>query len=213
MKARYCGVVVGLFLQALGAQAFAAPGVNGVATTVNPGVPGTVAAPAAAPIARVVSAPAIPVQRQAPNAQVAPAAIAPAALTADGAELEDESGMFAGSESQVLSVVPSQDVAPAPATQRSWLRQSRDAKGPSIEETKESGVSLSVVAFLLLGALAGGAIFMRFKRPGANPGCRQPRPCPFDDQNWPQVPLVTADIYGRVMLLGVTEFGYRTRLD
>lgn len=206
MKARYCGVVVGLFLQALGAQAFAAPGANGVATTVNPGVPGTVAVPAAAPIARVVSAPAIPVQRQAPNAQVAPAAIAPAALTADGAELEDESGMFAGSESQVLSVVPSQDVAPAPATQRSWLRQSRDAKGPSIEETKESGVSLSVVAFLLLGALAGGAIFMRFKRPGAKPWLpAAPVRVLSTTKIGPKSTLVTADIYGRVMLLGVTE--------
>src|SRR5690349_16453723 len=113
MKARYCGVVVGLFLQAVGASALGAPAVpNAVVTTVNPGAPGSVVAPATVPAARAAAAVA-GAPRPSPVAQIAPAAIAPAALTAEGAELEDESGMFGGGESQVLSVVPSQDVAPA----------------------------------------------------------------------------------------------------
>lgn len=205
MRARYCGVVAGLFLQTLGAAALAAPSPNnGVTTTVNPNVPvnpspASQVAPGRAPVAQAQQQ-----ARQAP-AQLAPAAIAPAALTSDG-ELEDESGMFAGSESQVLSVVPSQNVAQPEAAQRSWLRQPRDGQGPAMQETKDSGVSLTVVAFLLLGALAGGAVFMRVKRPGAKPWMpAAPVRVLSTTKVGPKASLVTADIYGRVMLLGVTE--------
>lgn len=198
MKARYCGVVVGVFLQAVGSTVLAAPTTNGAQTVGTPALQGASvarAAAAAAPVARPVA----PVAAE-------PRVLAPAALTADSPELEDESGMFAAGESQVLSVVPSQDVAAAPAQPRTWLRQAHDTKAPSAEQTKDSGVSLTVVAFLLLGALAGGAIFMRVKRPGAKPWLPQaPVRVLSTTKIGPKATLVTADIYGRVMLLGVTE--------
>lgn len=204
MKARYCGAVVGVFLQAVGSTVLAAPTPNGAQVTGNT-VPQGVAPAAIAPavVARPI-APAATIPRAVAGAE--PRALAPAALTTDGPELDDESGMFGGGESQVLSVAPSQDLAPAPAPPRTWLRQPHEAKGPSAEQTKDSGVSLTVAAFLLLGALAGGAIFMRVKRPGAKPWLpAAPVRVLSTTKIGPKATLVTADIHGRVMLLGVTE--------
>jgi flagellar biogenesis protein FliO len=209
MRARYHGVVAGVFMQVVANTAFAAPVVNNaVAATVNPALPG--AAPMQAPtpgaVAVTRAAAIVPaVARAAQVPQTVPAAIAPAALTADG-ELEDESGMFGGGESQVLTVAPSQDATQHALGQRNWLRQPRDSKPQATEETNDSGVSLTVLAFLLLGGLGGGAIFMRLKRPGAKPWLpAAPVRVLSTTKVGPKATLVTADVYGRVMLLGVTE--------
>lgn len=87
---------------------------------------------------------------------------------------------------------------------RSWLRPARETRAKA-EETS-SGFPTSLLAMVLLGGLAGAAIMMKFRRntpaPWAPPsGVRVLSTTKLG----PKASLVTADVHGRVLLLGVTE--------
>lgn len=96
--------------------------------------------------------------------------------------------------------------AVAAEPKRSWLRQPRESREDKAEEKSSGDWSMSVLALVLLGGLAGAAVVMKLKR-GAPAPWLPPAPVRVlsTTRLSPKASLVTADVHGRVLLLGVTE--------
>lgn len=131
------------------------------------------------------------------------------------ATLVDQSGVeeapAPGSTAPVVAggphddVVPA-DVAPAPEPKRGWLRQPRTTDVDQAEPKSSSDWSLSVLALVLLGGLAGGAVVMKLRR-GAPAPWLPPAAVRVitTTRLTPKANLITAEVHGRVLLLGVTD--------
>lgn len=99
------------------------------------------------------------------------------------------------------------DVAPvAPEPKRGWLRQPRAAQESKDESQSSGDWSLSVLALVLLGGLAGGAVVMKLRR-GAPAPWLPPAAVRVltTTRLTPKANLITAEVHGRVLLLGVTD--------
>lgn len=98
------------------------------------------------------------------------------------------------------------DAPAANEPKRSWLRPSRETKEPKAESDSSSEWSWSLMAFVVLGGLAGAALVMKVRR-GAPAPWLPPAPVRVlsTTRLGPKSSLVTAEVYGRVLLLGVTE--------
>lgn len=98
----------------------------------------------------------------------------------------------------------------APVSQepkRSWLRQGRATEEAAKPEPQSSGDwSMSVLALVLLGGLAGGAVVMKLRR-GAPAPWLPPAAVRVitTTRLTPKASLITAEVHGRVLLLGVTD--------
>ncbi len=104
----------------------------------------------------------------------------------------------------VTPVVAANPVAEGP--KRAWLRQSREAQQAKEETSDSSGWSLSVLALVLLGGLAGGAVVMKLRRNAPAPWLPPSSVRVLSTTRLsPKASLITAEVHGRVILLGVTE--------
>jgi flagellar biogenesis protein FliO len=114
---------------------------------------------------------------------------------------DEPADVASGTNGQAAEPVSGQDQG-GPA--RSWLRPARETRSKS-EETS-SGFPTSLLAMVLLGGLAGAAVVMKFRRNSPAPwsppsGVRVLSTTKIG----PKASLVTAEVHGRVLLLGVTE--------
>jgi flagellar biogenesis protein FliO len=89
---------------------------------------------------------------------------------------------------------------------RSWLRQSkREARASDDNKTDESN-GWPIVAFVLLSALGGAAVYMKYRRGAASFLLSQADVRVLSTTRiGAKSQLVVADIHGRMLLLGVTE--------
>jgi flagellar biogenesis protein FliO len=96
--------------------------------------------------------------------------------------------------------------APAQVAPRSWLRQPRDSQSKTEDASSSNGWSWSGLAVVLLGGLAGGALVLRFRRGGTTPWSPPSAVRVLSTTRLsPKANLVTAEVHGRVLLLGVTD--------
>lgn len=96
--------------------------------------------------------------------------------------------------------------APAQAAPRPWLRQPRESQSKTDDASASNGWSWSGLAVVLLGGLAGGALVLRFRRSGATPWSPPSAVRVLSTTRLsPKANLVTAEVHGRVLLLGVTD--------
>lgn len=105
-----------------------------------------------------------------------------------------------------LQAAPGVTPAVAEEPKRSWLRQPREGREDKAEEKASGDWSMSVLALVLLGGLAGAAVVMKLRR-GAPAPWLPPAPVRVlsTTRLSPKASLITAEIHGRVLLLGVTE--------
>lgn len=190
----------------------AGPGLSSAAP-VGVGVPGTNVAPAAnvapatniapqsvnaplgktsAPV-RTVTAPTLVDQSRDEEAALdtaaRPVVAGEGAGHADGAEAEQEVA-----------------VAPVQEPKRAWLRQSRTSEPDKAEPASSSNWSMSVLAFVLLGGLAGAAVVLKMRRGGPAPWSPPAAVRVLTTTRLtPKASLLTAEVHGRVLLLGVTD--------
>lgn len=102
---------------------------------------------------------------------------------------------------QAVAAVPGLE-----APKRAWLRQSRESPETKVPTEESSGWSLSVLALVLLGGLAGGAVVMKVRRNAPAPWLAPSAVRVLSTTRLsPKASLVTAEVHGRVILLGVTE--------
>lgn len=89
---------------------------------------------------------------------------------------------------------------------RSWLRQPRETREDKADEKSSGDWTLSVLALVMLGGLAGAAVVMKLRR-GAPAPWLPPAPVRVlsTTRLSPKASLITAEVHGRVLLLGVTE--------
>jgi flagellar biogenesis protein FliO len=133
--------------------------------------------------------------------------------------LVDQSDAYEGREANAVGVaVPvvagqaDQDVPapveepPAAEPKRSWLRQPRATASNKVEAESSSDWSLSVLALVLLGGLAGAAVVMKLRRGAPAPWLPPAAVRVITTTRLsPKASLITAEVHGRVLLLGVTD--------
>lgn len=139
--------------------------------------------------AAAASAPAASVSSGATSAETAPPPQAEPAAVADSAEQDSAKGAEQGQ--------------PEPA--RTWLRRSAQAE-PEPTRDDKSSVPLGALAVVIVAGLVGGALVLRARRGKSAPWLpAAPVRVLSTTRIGPKASLVTVDVYGRVILLGVTE--------
>ena len=187
---RYLMVGTGVLVLTTSSASWAAP--STVAAAAPP--PSVVVAPnnvprAAAPT-RVVPAAALVDQSSVEEAQQVNGAVVPAPVVAGQAE-----------EQPAAIAEPT-----AQEPKRSWLRQPRNAEPEKAEPASSSDWSLSVLALVLLGGLAGAAVVMKLRRGAPAPWLPPAAVRVLSTTRLtPKASLITAEVHGRVLLLGVTD--------
>jgi flagellar biogenesis protein FliO len=98
------------------------------------------------------------------------------------------------------------NVATPQEPKRGWLRQARPAEEGKEESKSSSDWSMSVLALVLLGGLAGGAVVMKMRRGAPAPWLPPAAVRVLSTTRLtPKASLITAEVHGRVLLLGVTD--------
>jgi flagellar biogenesis protein FliO len=123
----------------------------------------------------------------------------------------EEEGPAPGASVPVVAGEPRDDeaqanAAPAQESKRGWLRQPRASEADKEEPKSTGDWSMSVLALVLLGGLAGGAVVMKMRR-GAPAPWLPPAAVRVltTTRLTPKASLITAEVHGRVLLLGVTD--------
>ena len=96
--------------------------------------------------------------------------------------------------------------APTDPVKRSWLRQTRESQPAAEEPASSGGAAWSALAVVLLGGLAGVALVLKLRRSGTTPWSPPAAVRVLSTTRLgPKANLVTAEVHGRVLLLGVTD--------
>lgn len=97
---------------------------------------------------------------------------------------------------------PDASVAPP----RTWLRQSKARSAEASEEGAERSNPWSILAALVVAGLGGAAVYLKYKRGGANFLLPQSDVRVLSTTRLGgKAQLIVAEVYGRPLLLGVTE--------